>query len=197
MHQPRRNHSYQLTLDQVPAFEEWASSNHSAKPFDLKFIRGCTIGIDVAHFLDNIPQEALSSALGGTPLALESTVLNTVGALGHAGLKLHFVFNGLASGVGEDSSGRAAKAASLNNNAFKLYEEKHLTEAYKNYGFSCRFLKQLKTSNHCSSQSALSDTSAVMAQLQRILHEHNIPFTVAPYSALAQVSWQLLLGHNN
>ena len=146
MRQLRRNHYYRLTKDEVPTFEDWASNNNSAKPFDLKFIRDCTIGIDAAHFLQSLPQEALSSALGGAPLALESTVLSTIGALEDAGLKLHFVFNGLASGVGEDSSGRAAKAASLNKTAFKLYEEKHLTEAYKSYGFSCKFLRYLKKS---------------------------------------------------
>ena len=125
-----------LTIDKVPAFEDWALANHSAKQFDLKFLRDCTIGIDASHFLQNLPQEALLSALGGAPLALEATVLSAIAALQESGLKLHFAFNGLASRIGEDSSRRATQAALLTSNAFKLYEEKHLTEAYKNFGIS-------------------------------------------------------------
>lgn len=130
--------SSSLTITEVEAFEQWALASHIAKQFDLKFLKDRTIGIDAAHFLRTLPQEALLSALGGAPLALDTTVSSAVTVLHNAGLNLHFVFSGLESGVEDDLGAKAAYAARLNNEAFNLYEGKQLAQAYKSFDFSSK-----------------------------------------------------------
>lgn len=120
----------------VPAFETWAGSKHVAKQFDLKFLKDCTIGIDAAHFLRTLPQESLRSALGGAPLTLDSIVIRTTTELQNAGLNLHFVFNGLDSNLASDAFGDSGRAAHLNSEGFKLYEDTKVVEAHPNFGIS-------------------------------------------------------------
>ena len=55
-------------------------------------------------------------------MAFETTVINSVKHLQDAGLKLHFVFNGLDSGIGSDLVTSSARAAQLGGDAFALYE---------------------------------------------------------------------------
>ena len=69
------------------------------------------------------------SALGGSPLAFEKTVISAVKHLQDAGLRLHFVFNGLDSGVGSDPVESSARAAQLDSEAFTLYETEQAKQA--------------------------------------------------------------------
>ena len=125
----------------MPVFEQWTDANHVAKELDLKFLKDSTIGVDAVHYLRSLPQESLLSALGGAPLALESTIKCTAVELQKVGLRLHFVFNGLDSGVGDDAATSSAKAAHLSSEAFNLYEGKQPADAERTFGElgSCSF----------------------------------------------------------
>ena len=120
----------------MPVFEQWTESTGIAKQFDLKFLKDCTVGIDATHYLRTLPQESLLSALGGAPLALESTIVRATRELRKAGLNLHFVFDGLESGVGDDPVVSAATAARFSSEAFNLYEGKRAAEAERSFGNS-------------------------------------------------------------
>ena len=165
-------------------FDEW--STKVTKTFDLKFLNDCTIGIDATYFLEKLLQDSLHLALGGSSPCLETKVAAWIHDLNAAGLKLHFVFNGLDSGVGSDPAANAARAAQINYEAFSAYEEKNAELINQTLGkgtlppgdqVKLAFDKGL----------GVSDTTLVSEMLKKILHEHNVPFTVAPYSALAQV----------
>lgn len=109
-------------LPAVVAFDVWAADKGIAKSFDLKFLQDRVIGIDATYWIHGLNKDPLLSALGGPPLAFESTVISAVKYLQDAGLKLHFVFNGLDSGVGSDPVISSARAAQLDSEAFTLYE---------------------------------------------------------------------------
>ncbi|KAL2048106.1 hypothetical protein N7G274_000017 [Stereocaulon virgatum] len=152
----------------IQLFDDW--SGKVAKSFDLKFLKGCKIGVDATYFLRSLPKESLQPALGGVPLCLETKAIARINNLQTAGLQLHFVFNGLDSGIGYDPVARAARAAEANHKAFSIYEARHAAEA-----------------NEVFRSSGLSDITSMSETLKKILYEHGIPFTVAPYSALAQL----------
>ena len=116
-------------LSAVVTFDVWAADKGIAKSFDLKFLQDRIIGIDAAYYIHGLNKDPLLSALGGSPLAFESTLINAVKHLQNAGLKLHFVFNGLDSGVGSDPVTSSARAAQLDNAAFTLYETEQAKEA--------------------------------------------------------------------
>ena len=116
-------------LSVVLAFDVWAADKGIAKSFDLKFLQDRVIGIDATYYIDGLNNDPLLSALGGSPLAFEKTVIDVVTHLHNAGLKLHFVFNGLDSGVGNDPMASSVKAAQLDNEAFTLYEAQQAKKA--------------------------------------------------------------------
>lgn len=120
-------------FNEVRAFEQWVLSSQIAKQFDIKFLRDCTIGVEAIEFIRLLPQDALLSALGGAPLALESSVKRATTELRSAGLKLHFVFDGLDSGVHGHSLPRSVNAAQLISEAFSLYENAQLPDAYDSF----------------------------------------------------------------
>lgn len=119
----------QTNLSAVRAFDVWAAGKGIAKSFELKFLQDRVIGIDATYFIYGLNKDPLLSALGGPPLAFESTVIDTVKHLQDAGLKLHFVFNGLESGVGNDPVTWSTKAAQLDSEAFTLYETEQAKKA--------------------------------------------------------------------
>ncbi len=133
----------------VSSFEQWTDSSHIAKQFDLKFLKDCTIGIDATYYLQSLPQESLLSALGGAPLALESTITRATNELQKAGLILHFVFNGLDSGVGDDAAASSARAAQLSSEAFNLYEGKQPADAERSFGSSGVSFQRSDTFSMC------------------------------------------------
>lgn len=130
--------------------------------------------------------DSLQLALGGFSPYLETKVAAWIHDLNAVGLKLHFVFNGLESGVGSDQAANAARAAQINYEAFSAYEEKntHLTLQTLGKGTLAPG-EQVKLA--FDKGLGVSDTAIVSEMLKKILHERNVPFTVAPYSALAQV----------
>ena len=165
-------------------FDEW-SLKHT-KTFDLKFLNNCTIGVDAAYFLENLRPDSLQLALGGCSPHLETKVAGWIHDLNAVGLKLHFVFNGLESGVGSDQAANAARAAQINYEAFSAYEEKNVPLTRQALGKGTLAPgEQVKLA--FDKGLGVSDAAIVSEMLKKILHERNVPFTVAPYSALAQV----------
>lgn len=113
----------------VAAFDVWAADKGIAKSFDLSFLQDRIIGIDAAYYILGLNKDPLLSALGGPPLAFESTVINAVKLLQDSGLRLLFVFNGLDSGIGSNSFTSSERAARLGTEAFTLYETEQAKQA--------------------------------------------------------------------
>ena len=170
----------------VPAFDAWVGK--VTKTFDLKFLQGSVVGVDAAHYLAGLPKEPLLSALGGSPLALEAAISKAIAELHAAGLTLHFVFDGLDSGLNDDPFAASERAARLNNEAFALYESHQAEPAKQAFQSSGPCLLN-GVSSSCNADNSLgaSDFAALFEIMKKTLHENGVPFTVAPYSALAQV----------
>jgi len=131
------------------------------------------------------------SALGGS-LALESLTKDFVKDLQASGLSLHFVFDGLDSGAGHDRVANSKKAAELNRQAFELYMSEQGRSA--SHGFQatgCDFPVEIQEASIDPSLGP-SDFTTLSEILKKTLHELGVPFTVAPYSALAQVRFVAL-----
>lgn len=88
----------------------------------MSAIHGAKLGIDAAHYLQNLPHEPLQAAIGGSPLALESYITNSLAEFQKAGVEVEFVFSGLDHGLKLDPFGPSARAAHENDKAFNLYE---------------------------------------------------------------------------
>ncbi|KAI4260601.1 MAG: hypothetical protein LQ352_000162 [Teloschistes flavicans] len=139
----------------------------------ISALGGSIIGIDATYYLEQIQQkEPLLPALGGFPLALESRIFKELDALKVVGVKPHFVFDGLDYGIDDDPFGPSAASALKNVTAFDTYEKNMAPQA----------MQVFKTSGN--------PTPAALAEfLKRTLHKHGVLFTVAPYSALAQLAY--------
>lgn len=120
-------------------------------------------------------------------MAFESTVIDTVKHLKDAGLKLHFVFNGLESGVGRDPVTCSTKAAQFDSEAFNLYEAEQAKKARDLFQESGALPCTIMVKFELIRLSGLWYPSALSEILKKTLHEQGIAFTVAPYSALGQV----------
>lgn len=98
------------------------------------------IGIDANYYLEtwlSPPQkEALLSALGGFPLASEAAIIKELQDLQTAGLKPHFVFDGLDFGIKDDHFGQSIASARANAEAFDVYERDLATEAAERFMLS-------------------------------------------------------------
>lgn len=99
----------------------------------LANLSNCLVGVDAAYYLDSFlappVKEPLLSALGGFPMALEQAIIKDLDALRTAGLKLHFVFNGLDHGIVDDPFGPSIVSARANAAAFKTYDADMANEA--------------------------------------------------------------------
>ncbi|MCJ1317213.1 hypothetical protein MMC15_002536 [Xylographa vitiligo] len=141
----------------------------------LTSLKNSVIGIDAAYYLERIftiSREPLLSALGGWPLAYGVVVRKDLDDLQSAGLKAHFVFNGLDYGVEDDPFKSTSTSSGLIAKAFKLYEAENTTEAVKEF------------------KAAGVPTSAALSEfLKKVLYDSKVEFTVAPYSALAQLAY--------
>ncbi|KAL8694482.1 MAG: hypothetical protein Q9218_000895 [Villophora microphyllina] len=138
----------------------------------ISALGGSVIGIDAAYYLEKIQKEPLLPALGGFPLALETSVSKQLNALQAVGIRPHFVFDGLDYGIDDDPFAPSAASALKNVAAFDTYERNMASQAM-----------QVFKSSGAPTPSALAEF------LKRTLHKHGIPFTVAPYSALAQLAY--------
>lgn len=110
-------------------------------------------------------------------------------------MKLHFVFNGLESGVGKDPVSCSTKAAQFDSEAFALYEAEQAKKArdlfQESGALTCAIILKLELIG----LPGLWYPSALSEILKKTLHEQGVDFTVAPYSALGQVRTDGLLTH--
>ena len=104
-----------------------------------------------------------------------------------AGLKPHFVFDGLESGVGKDPVTCSTKAAQFDNDAFTLYETEQAKKARDLFQESGALTSTFILKLELIGLSGLWYPSALTEILKKTLHEQGVAFTVAPYSALGQV----------
>ncbi|KAL8995584.1 MAG: hypothetical protein Q9169_004695 [Polycauliona sp. 2 TL-2023] len=155
----------------IPTFDTWAANNVT-KALPLSSLKDSVVGIDATYYLEATPKEPLVSALGGFPLALEASIVKDLKDLQSLGLRLHFVFNGLEYGIDDDPFGPSLTAANNNALAFETYENNQAAHA----------IQVFRTSG--------APTAAALSEfLKKTLHKHGFPFTVAPYSALAQLAY--------
>ncbi|KAL8908916.1 MAG: hypothetical protein Q9207_000492 [Kuettlingeria erythrocarpa] len=160
----------------VLAFDAWAA--HSAnrgrveRSMPISALSGSTIGVDAAYYLEGHAKEPLLSALGGFPLALESSIIREISDWQAVGITLHFVFNGLDNAINDDPfrpSLTSARAIALAFDTYDRYQPSQAIELFRKSG---------------------TPTSAALSGfLKGVLHKHGLPFTVAPYSALAQLAY--------
>ncbi|KAL8710079.1 MAG: hypothetical protein Q9220_005351 [cf. Caloplaca sp. 1 TL-2023] len=155
----------------IPTFDAWAASRVT-KSMPISSLSHSVIGIDAAYYLEGFAKEPLLSALGGFPLALASTIIKELSDLQSVGLKVHFVFNGLDQGFNDDPFGASLAAANINAQAFEEYDMAKAQTAIAIF------------------KSSGNPTSAALSEwLKKLLYTNNIPFTVAPYSAIAQLAY--------
>ena len=157
------------------------------KCLPLHNLKDCTVGIDAAYFLRNLGPEGVLSALGGSPLSLGARITAQVTKLRNAGLSLFFIFDGLEYGLKIDPFAAAAGSARAVTEGFALYDASDDVEAN-------RILKHAGKSTEAASH--FLDANLVVVPLnaplllrscEKTLHQLGIPFSVAPYSSLAQV----------
>ncbi|KAL9606814.1 MAG: hypothetical protein Q9179_000022 [Wetmoreana sp. 5 TL-2023] len=156
----------------VPVFDTWAA-NRITKSMPISCLGDSIIGIDAAYYLlEGPPKEPLLSALGGSPLALESAIVEELNNLRAIGIKVHFVFDGLDYGTKDDPFGPSVASATKIATAFETYEDCMADQAIQVF------------------RASGTPTPADLSQfLKKTLHKHGIPFTVAPYSSLAQLAY--------
>lgn len=166
----------------------------------LTCLNGSVIGIDALYYLENLlasHKEPLLSALGGFPLALEERILKELGEIQSCGIKLEFVFNGLDWGIKDDHFAASIASARANTTAFDIYEKDQAKEAiavFRESGltpfgpFGALDATDYRF-NTLTVNVGAPTPAALVPFLKKVLHENEIPFIVAPYSALAQVCY--------
>ncbi|KAA6408456.1 MAG: hypothetical protein FRX48_07538 [Lasallia pustulata] len=157
----------------ITMFDRWASLY--AKSMPLTCLKDSVIGIDAAYYLERLlmpSKEPLLSALGGSPFGLEFAIMKELSVLQAAGFKPHFVFNGLDYGIKDDPFGPSIASSLANAAAFDIYEKEMPDAAIRLF------------------QESGSPTAAALSEFfKKVLYQRRIEFTVAPYSALAQLAY--------
>ncbi|KAL8929122.1 MAG: hypothetical protein Q9172_000665 [Xanthocarpia lactea] len=180
-----------LILFIVPTFDTWAATRVT-KPQQISSLNDSVVGIDATYYLENSAKEPLVTALGGFPLALESSIVRELKDLQSIGLRPHFVFNGLDHGIDDDPFGPSLASATNNAVAFETYESNQAAQAIQVFRSSGTGLNQqllLPGSRRLIYALGTPTPAALSEFLKKTLHKHGIPFTVAPYSALAQLAY--------
>ncbi|KAL8930589.1 MAG: hypothetical protein Q9208_000459 [Pyrenodesmia sp. 3 TL-2023] len=160
----------------VLAFDAWAAHpanrDRVEKSMPVSTLSDSTIGVDAAYYLEGHAKEPLLSALGGFPLALESSIVRDISDWQAVRITPHFVFNGLDNAVDDDPFGPSLASARANALAFDTYDRGQPNQAIELFR-----------------KSGTPTSAALSGFLKRVLHKHGLAFTVAPYSALAQLAY--------
>ncbi|KAL8830353.1 MAG: hypothetical protein Q9170_005766 [Blastenia crenularia] len=155
----------------VLAFDNWAATR-VLRSMPISALSTSVIGIDATYYLEGTAKEPLLSATGGFPLGLESSFVRELRDLQTVGLKPHFVFNGLDDGNNDNPFGPSLASAKANAAAFETYDRDMADQAAGIFRAS-----------------GAPTPAALSGFLKRLLHKHGISFTVAPFSALAQLAY--------
>lgn len=159
----------------------------------LNCLNSSVIGIDAIYYLEKLlaaHKEPLLSALGGPPLALEAKIVKELEDIQSCGIKLYFVFNGLGWGIKDDPFAASIASARANASAFDIYERDQAKEAigvFRDSGHHSPFDGAKLTFTGLTSDAGTPTPASLVPFLKKVLHEHDYPFIVAPFSALAQV----------
>jgi hypothetical protein len=152
----------------------------------LQYLKGRKIAIDASYFLSNLGPEGVLSALGGSPLSLGARITEAVRRLQLADIDLHFVFNGLDDGQRSDPFAVAAASSRVVDEGFSLYDASSTDEANKSFKKAGTYMNKILQSQ-CSRYPGPPNPAILTRTFQKTLWELGVEFTVAPYSALAQV----------
>jgi Temperature dependent protein affecting M2 dsRNA replication len=164
----------------LPVFrlDHWAASRLQ-QSLPLSALRDASIGIDAAYYLDlrvnGKAAEPLKPALGGVPYMLKEDLKEDLLELKDAGVKPIFVFPGLDHVNKSPSESHSQETARSAENAWQKYRNKKEDEVVKEFS------------------KAKYPIDTLFRYLQELLIENGIEFLVAPFSAIAQLSYMVKL----
>lgn len=157
-------------------FVQWTAA--FGETGELEQLRNCRVGIEAAEYLNqrilNHPRakEPLVPALGGLPLALTQHIQDDLAHFRSFDIEPYFVFSGLDITKQEDPFRQKTEEAAVNINAWTLYDSHEAEASVAKFG-----------------QSTYVTPEDLFRTLQSTLTEQNIRWTVAPYSAWAQLAY--------
>ncbi|KAF1937929.1 hypothetical protein EJ02DRAFT_40221 [Clathrospora elynae] len=142
----------------------------------LEELRDCRVGIEAADYLsqrilkNELAKESLVPALGGLPLALQRHIEADLAIFRHFAIEPYFVFSGLDITEQVDPFVQKKQEATVNADAWNLYDSQQAIESVAKFG-----------------ESLYVTPEDLFRALQSILTDQHVRWTVAPYSAWAQV----------
>lgn len=169
---------FQLLRLSVQKLDQWAGTRVQ-QSLQLSNLRDASIGVDAAYYLDlriNIKQaEPLKPALGGVPYMLKEDLKEDLLELKDAGIKPIFVFPGLDYVNKSPSEAQAQETTRAAENAWQKYRNKQEDDVVKEFS------------------KARYPIDTMFRYLQELLIENEVEFLVAPFSAVAQLSYMVKL----
>jgi hypothetical protein len=123
-------------------FQTWNNTIGEASP--LEDLRGLRVGIEAAHYLDhrllNRPRisEPLVPALGGLPLGFWQHIEEDLSKFAQLQVEPFFVFSGLDIAKQDDPFRSRQEGASVNANAWHLYDSHEAEKSVQKFGQSRR-----------------------------------------------------------
>ncbi|KAH9871304.1 hypothetical protein IAQ61_005483 [Plenodomus lingam] len=157
-------------------FVQWTAT--LAETSDLEQLSGCRVGVEAADYLNQRilnhgrAKEPLVPALGGLPLALNQHIEEDLDTFRKFDIEPWFVFSGLDITKQDNPFGQKTDEAAVNANAWNLYDSHQAEASVAKFG-----------------ESTYVTPEDLFRALQAVLTERNIRFTVAPYSAWAQLAY--------
>ncbi|PLB38128.1 temperature dependent protein affecting M2 dsRNA replication-domain-containing protein [Aspergillus candidus] len=160
----------------IRPLDEWVSSRpHLTQTLPLSALKGAVVGIDASHYISQHLlqpsfREPLLVALGGFPFALRNNIERELQLFKEIGVACVFVFDGLDFGTKNQRPSVQPEAVQAFERAWDLYDQQQADQVVDAF-----------------SGAGTPRPHTLYRFLQRILHDHNIDYIVAPYSAAAQV----------
>jgi len=157
-------------------FVQWTAT--FAETSDLEQLSGCRVGVEAADYLSQRilnharAKEPLVPALGGLPLALKQHIEEDLESFRKADIEPWFVFSGLDITKQDSPFGQKTDEAAVNANAWNLYDSHQAEASVAKFG-----------------ESTYVTPEDLFRALQAVLTERSVRFTVAPYSAWAQLAY--------
>lgn len=167
----------------VSTVEAWASESRILRTMSLSSLKGCTLGIDVNHYINSLltaQSEPLVQAIGGFPLAVLDQIDHDTVALKALGITPLFVFDGLPLAIssvdkpftGASQSASSALAAQNRAQAWDEYDKGNGERAVRQFDEVGTFdLRQQQGT----------------PVLIKYFIEKELNFVIAPYTSSAQL----------
>ena len=153
--------------------EDWAGSRKQT--FALSALRSAVIGIDASYYLDlrlnKSGKDALLPALGGFSYVLKGLVEQDVKTLKSLDISPVFIFNGLDFRNKREAFASSTANRRFHENAWQYYENKDQDMVRVEF------------------QKARHPVEMLSLCLQSMLDKLDVQYLVAPYSAVAQLSY--------